>query len=221
MSQWIVTDFQRPATDLVTALGEMPTGILGDCMNRLQSMHSSVKAIQPGRRVCGPAFTVQSMETSNWGGHQALELSRPGDVLVIAARNSQMGSVWGHIMTFAAKKKGLGGAVIDGCIRDLDENRADDFPLFCRGVCPGGPHKGWKDNINVTVSCAGVAVAPGDIIVGDDDGVVVIPQHYSHEVLKEAQTRLEMEKEWYRRLEDGASTLDLLGLDRVEPGEEQ
>lgn len=221
MSQWIVTNFQRPDPGIIEALGQTPTAILGDCMNRFQSMHAAIKALEPGRRVCGPAFTVQSMESSNWGGHQALQLAQPGDVLVISARAGEMGAVWGHIMTFAAKKRGIAGVVIDGCIRDLQENRSDDFPVFCRGACPGGPHKGWKGNLNVPVSCGGVAVLPGDIIVGDDDGVVVVPQQYAKQVIDEAQKRLKTEEEWYKRLEAGESTLDLLGLEREESSEDK
>jgi 4-hydroxy-4-methyl-2-oxoglutarate aldolase len=215
VAQWIVKDFARPDPELVRRCATVPTGILGDCMNRFQSMNAGVQALVPGRRVCGPAFTVASMESCNWGGHQALAAAAPGDVLVIAARGGMQNAVWGHVMTVAAKKRGLAGVVIDGCIRDARENREVDFPIFCRGACPGGPHKGWPCNLNVPVSCGGVAVLPGDIVVADDDGVVVVPPGRAPEVLNEAEGRMALEQDWFRRLERGETTLSLLGIKPV------
>jgi len=175
-------------------------------------MDAGIKPLVPGQRLCGPAFTVASMESCNWGGHQALAMAAPGDVLVIAARGGMQNAVWGHVMTVAAKKRGLAGVVIDGCIRDAQENRADDFPIFCRGVCPGGPHKGWPCNLNVPISCAGVPVLPGSIVVGDDDGVAVVPVPHAQEIIEESNKRMTMERDWFRRLEQGELTLSLLGI---------
>lgn len=215
MSQWVIRDFARPSSELLRGLGAVPTGILSDCMNRMQSLDAGVRSIAPGWRLCGPAFTVQSVESNNWGAHQALTLAKPGDVLVVAARGGTQSAVWGHVMTIAAKNSGLAGVVIDGCIRDLAENRSDAFPIFARGTCPAGPHKGWPCNLNVPVSCAGVAVLPGDIIVGDDDGVVSIPAARAAEVLEESGKRIAVEKDWYRRLQAGETTVSLLGLKPV------
>jgi 4-hydroxy-4-methyl-2-oxoglutarate aldolase len=212
MSQWVIRDFDRPPQELVKRLGAVPTGILSDCMNRMQAMDAAVRPISPGLRICGPAFTVQSVESNNWGAHQALALAKAGDVIVLAARGGTQSAVWGHVMTVAAKKRGLAGVVVDGCIRDFAENRADAFPIFARGACPGGPHKGWPCNLNVPVSCAGVAVLPGDVIVGDDDGVVVVPASRAAQVMEESIGRMALEKDWYRRLEAGESTVSLLGL---------
>jgi 4-hydroxy-4-methyl-2-oxoglutarate aldolase len=212
MSQWVIRDFDRPPQELVKHLGSVPTGILSDCMNRMQSLDAGIRPIAPGLKICGPAFTVQSVESNNWGAHQALVLAKTGDVLVLAARGGMQSAVWGHVMTEAAKKRGLSGVVIDGCMRDSAENRSDTLPIFARGICPAGPHKGWPCNLNVPVSCAGVAVLPGDIIVGDDDGVVVVPAYRAIQVLEESRKRMATEKDWYRRLEEGESTVNLLGL---------
>jgi 4-hydroxy-4-methyl-2-oxoglutarate aldolase len=212
MSQWIVRSFDRPPKDLVRRLGSVPTGILSDCMNRMQSLEAGIRPIVPGLRLCGPAFTIQSVESNNWGAHQALLLAQAGDVLVLASRGGMQSAVWGEVMTLAAKSKKLAGVVIDGCIRDYAENRADSLPIFARGACPGGPHKGHPCNLNVPVSCGGVAVLPGDIIVGDDDGVVVVPAARAAAVLEESLQRVETEKDWRRRLQAGENTIDLLGL---------
>jgi 4-hydroxy-4-methyl-2-oxoglutarate aldolase len=181
-------------------------------MNRMQALDAGIRPIAPGLKICGPAFTVQSVESNNWGAHQALVLAKAGDVLVLAARGGMQSAVWGHVMTQAAKNRGLAGVVIDGCIRDSAENRSDTLPIFARGICPAGPHKGWPCNLNVPVSCAGVAVLPGDIVVGDDDGVVVVPASRAIQVLEESSKRMATEKDWYRRLQAGESTVSLLGL---------
>jgi len=212
MAQWIIKDFSRPDPGLVRRFATIPTGILGDCMNRFQCMDAGVRPLLPGWRLCGPASTVASMESCNWGGHQALAMAEPGDVLVIAARGGSQNAVWGHILTMAAKRRGLAGVVIDGCIRDAEQNRDADFPIFCRGICSGGPHKGWPCNLNVPVSCAGVPVLPGSIVVGDDDGVVVVPADRALQILEEAASRITMEKDWLRRLEQGETTLSLLDI---------
>lgn len=212
MSQWVIRDFDRPPKELLQQLGGIPTGILSDCMNRMQSLDAGIRPIVAGLKICGPAFTVQSVESNNWGAHQALVLAKAGDVLVLAARGGMNNAVWGHVMTEAAKKRGLAGVVIDGCIRDSAENRADTLPIFARGICPAGPHKGWPCNLNVPVSCGGVPVLPGDIIIGDDDGIVVVPATRALQVLEESGKRMATEKDWYKRLEAGESTLSLLGL---------
>jgi 4-hydroxy-4-methyl-2-oxoglutarate aldolase len=212
MPRWIQTTFDRPHPELVQQFADIPTSILSDSMNRFQAMDAGIKPLREGMALVGVAFTVQAMESSNWEAHQALALTQAGDVLVIAARGGINAAVWGHVMTAAAKKRNLAGLVIDGCIRDAAENRADSLPIYCRGIAPAGPHKGWQGNINVPIACAGVVVHAGDIIVGDDDGVVVIPQHRAEEVLLEARQRMAGEADWYRRIEAGENTADILGL---------
>jgi 4-hydroxy-4-methyl-2-oxoglutarate aldolase len=214
MPRWIQTTFDRPQPELVQQFADIPTSILSDSMNRFQAMDAGIKPLREGMALVGVAFTVQAMESSNWEAHQALSLTQAGDVLVIAARGGMNAAVWGHVMTAAAKKRNLAGLVIDGCIRDVAENRADSLPIYCRGIAPAGPHKGWQGNINVPVACAGVVVNAGDIIVGDDDGMVVIPQFRAEEVLLEARQRMAGEAEWYRRIEAGENTADILGLSK-------
>jgi len=215
MAQWLNRQFERAPKKMVAACGSVPTGVLSDCMNRFQAMDAAIRPLVPGMKCVGSAFTVQAMESCNWGAHQALALAKPGDVLVIAARGSALGAVWGHVMTLAATRKGIAGVVLDGCVRDVEENRRELLPIFCRGICPGGPHKGWPCNLNVPVSCAGVAVLPGDIVVGDEDGVVVVPCARATQVLAEARKKLETEKDWKRRVAAGEDTPSLLGLERV------
>lgn len=215
MSQWIVREFPRPSAEALRGFRSAPTGIICDCMNRFQCMDAGIRPLRDDMRICGTAITVQAFEGCNWGAHQALTLARSGDVLVIAANGSLRSAVWGHVLTTAALKLGIEGVVIDGCIRDAEENRGDSFPIFSRGICPGGPHKGWPCNLNVAVACGGVPVLPGDIIVGDADGVVVIPRGRAEEVLGEISRRIDLERDWYTRLENGESTVSLLGMKPV------
>jgi 4-hydroxy-4-methyl-2-oxoglutarate aldolase len=215
MSRWIIHEFDRPSADLLQAFRTIPTSILSDSMNRFQAMDAGIKALHTGTSLVGAAFTVEAMESSNWEAHQALTLAQPGDVLVIAARGGMQSAVWGHVMTAAAKVRGLAGIVIDGCIRDAAENRADTLPIYCRGIAPGGPHKGWQGNINTPVACAGTVVHPGDIVVGDDDGIVVVPLRRADEVLAEAHERIATEEAWYRRIANGETTAEILGLPRA------
>jgi regulator of RNase E activity RraA len=212
MSVWINRDFSRLDSNLIKKFANISTGILSDCMNRMQSMEASIKPLDREWKICGSAFTIQSVEACNWGAHQALYLAKKGDVLVISTRSCIKAAVWGHIMTVVAKRIGLKGIVTDGCIRDAKENYADNFPIFSKGVCAAGPHKGWQCHINVPISCGGVPVSPGDIIVGDADGVVVVPSDKAEGVLKEAKERVLQEKDWHERIKKGESTLNLLKI---------
>lgn len=216
MPQWINTNFERPSAELLAQFEGIPTSILCDSMNRFQAMDAGIKALKDGTTLLGTAFTVQAMESSNWEAHQALALAKEGDVLIIAARGGMSGAVWGHIMTHASKQVGLAGVVIDGCIRDKAENTEDTLPIYCRGVAPGGPHKGWQGNINTPVACGGIVIQPGDIVAGDDDGIVVVPLAKAEEVLAEARERLAKEAEWYKRISAGETTVDILGLKKAQ-----
>lgn len=215
MPRFINKDFERPPAELVEHFRDMPTSILSDSMNRFQAMEAAIKPLREGMWLVGTAFTVQAMAGSTWGIHQAIALAKPGDVLVVAARGTQNAAIWEHVMTVAARQRGLAGVVLDGCLRDQTENRADTLPIYARGVAPAGPHRGWRDNLNVPIACAGVVVNPGDIVVGDDDGVVVVPQTWAALVLDDARGRIAEQAAWYERLENGETTLDILGIDPI------
>ena len=164
------------------------------------------------RSLIGPALTIQSMAGNNMMSHLALTLAKPGDVLVIDARGYTGNAVWGGVQALYARKTGVAGLVVDGAIRDVEEMRKMRFPVYCKGVTPAGPHKGWADNINVPIQCGGIPVNPGDLIVGDDDGVAVIPQEYIERVYEDSLKRLKLEKSWIKNIENGQSSLDAVGL---------
>ena len=182
-------------SEYVKILKELPTSILSDVMNRMNCMDAGIKPLQQNVNMAGIAFTVKSMVGGNWGTHKALTMIKEDEVMIVDARGHVNTSVWGFLQTSAAIKRKAAGVVIDGAVRDSMEIRESGLPVFCRGVSPAGPHKGWKDDINTMTSCGGVVINPGDYIKGDDDGVVVVPKKDIEKVIKLSRERLEKEKE--------------------------
>jgi 4-hydroxy-4-methyl-2-oxoglutarate aldolase len=210
----IKSKIKRPPKELITEFKALPTGVISDAMNRMNCMHAEIKPIMESEGVAGPAITVQCMVGDNLIIHQAIYVAEPEDILVIDARGHKDTSVWGSIMTKAALLRGIKAVVIDGSIRDLKENREAGLPIFCRGVVPAGSQKSWGGNINVPIHCAGVRVNPGDIIVGDNDGVVVVPADMALEILEKAKETVRREKEWVNSIESGKTTLEVIGLSK-------
>ena len=214
MSGIIHQQIERPSAEVIARFQTMPTSIVSDAMNRTNAMRAAIKPLRPGVRCVGTAVTVQAMVGCNLLSHKAIYVAKPGDVIVFDARAHVDTSVWGYLQTRACQIRGLAGVVIDGSVRDSAEIRESGFPVFCAGVSPLGPHKGWGDSINIPIQCGGVRVEPGDIIVGDDDGVVVVPKEWVETVAQTASERLELERGWFERLESGESTMSILNLDR-------
>lgn len=172
---------------------EIPPAIASDCMNRGNVMTADISPLSPGMRLCGHARTVTVMVGDNGAAHAAIGLAEPGDVLVIDARGHTETAVWGGIMTRAAIERGLGGLVVDGAVRDAAEIRALGFATFAAGICPAGPNKGFGGIIDGMISCAGCPVKPGDIVLGDDDGVAVVPLDRQAEILRASIEKMAQE----------------------------
>jgi regulator of RNase E activity RraA len=202
----------RPGLQWIRKFRKVPTSIISDCLNRAQATDGSMKPIYDGIRLCGPAVTIQSMSGNNLMSHLALTFAKAGDVLVIDARGCLGQAVWGGIQALYARKRHIAGLVLDGLIRDVEEMRRKKFPVYCKGVTPAGPHKGWADNVNIPIQCGGMPVSPGDLIVGDDDGVVAVPQGMLADVYSEARKRIRKEKNWVLAINGGKSSLDAVGL---------
>jgi regulator of RNase E activity RraA len=175
-------------------------------------MVAAIKALGPGMRILGHARTASTMIGDNSTLHVAVGLLDPGDILVVDAGGVEDIAVWGGVMTEAALARGVGGAVIDGAIRDAHDLRERGFPVFCRAVSPRGPHKGLGGTIDGSIAAGGVPVVPGDIVIGDADGIAVVPLGRQAEILAAAQKILGREEEWLAAIRSGRSTADLLGL---------
>jgi len=159
---------------LVALFEGLPTSIISDAMNRLTGTHGLAARHRPGTMVYGTALTVRVRSGDNLMIHKALQLARPGDVLVIDGGGVTDRALIGDIMKNVARSRGVVGAVVDGAIRDSASFRDDDFGCWSRGVTHRGPHKDGPGEINVAVSIDGNVVEPGQVVVGDDDGVVFI-----------------------------------------------
>ena len=215
MSGIINSKIKRVPGQLIVEFERLSTSIISDAMNRMNSMRAEVKPIiETERAVVGSATTVQCIVGDNLIIHKAIYIAQPGDILVIDAKGHKDTSVWGAIMTKASTLRGIKAVVIDGSIRDLRENKEMRFPIFCIGAVSAGSQKNWGGNINVPIHCGGAKVGPGDIIVGDDDGVVVVPASRAAEILERAKRRLTMEEEWIKGIESGKTTLEVIGLDK-------
>ncbi len=177
-------------------------------------MNSSIKPLKSGWRISGSAITVKAMVGNNLGVHQALYIASKGDIIVVDGKGFEDIALWGGIMTEIAVKREIAGIIIDGSIRDLDIALNFDFPIFCRNISPKGPHKGWGDDVNVPISCGGVPVLPGDIIVGDSDGIVVIHKKFAEDVLAISKKIVNGEKEWLDDIRKGKTSLEAIGLQK-------
>ena len=166
----------QAAADLLAALRELPVAALSDNMHRNVGTVGIQPYHRPGEKtMAGTAVTAKSRGGDNLTYLRALEFCRPGDVLVVDAGGDLHNAVVGGILTFYAARIGLSGVVIDGALRDVAEIRARDFPVYARGVTHRGPYKDGPGEINVPVSVGGMVVQPGDIVVGDQDGLLAIP----------------------------------------------
>jgi RraA family protein len=193
---------------------DAPTGLISDCRNRLGVMSSCISRMAGGR-LAGPAFTVETVAGENGTIHRALAHAPAGSVLVVDAGGYADRAVWGGILSLAARGRGIAGVVIDGAVRDIDEIRELELPLFARATSPAGPHKGWQGRFGHPISCGGVTVAPGDVVVGDADGVVVVPAGEVTRIATDVAERLALEASWRDRIEAGESTASMLGLEPI------
>jgi regulator of RNase E activity RraA len=165
----------RPSVDQIASYQGTPTGNVCDATDRLNAMDHRIKPLDPTLHLCGPALTVRTRPGDNLMVWKAIDIARPGDVLVIATYGFASTSTFGENVVIAAKAKGIAGIVCDGLCRDATGIRATGLPAFSIGCVPSSPSKDGPGEIGGAISCGGAAVHPGDLIIGDEDGVVVVP----------------------------------------------
>lgn len=185
----IFTKRQMPDKTLIERLAQIPAANIADTMGRSCAMHPRIRLMSGFSGIfAGPALTVKARAGDNLFIHQALDMAEPGDVIVVSNEEDQRRSLMGEIMfTYAMNQRRLGGLVLDGPVRDVDALRAMSLPVYATGSTPGGPYKEGPGEINVPIACGGVSVNPGDIILGDLDGIIVIPQKDAQAVLEAAE----------------------------------
>lgn len=184
----IFSHINRPSKVLIDSFAGIPVANIADNMNRMSCMNAKIRPIN-NVPLLGPAFTVKSRPGDNLLLHKALDLAQPGDIVVVDVQGDLTNSVMGELMTLWAKQKGIGGFIIDGAIRDIGALKKIKMPIYAAGVTPAGPYKDGPGEINVPVSCGGIVVHPGDILVGDEDGIVVINPNDAEELLEKSKAK--------------------------------
>ena len=187
-------DFERVAPEVVKAASAFAASILADVAGRRGALDGRIAALAPSMRICGPAFTVEVRAGDNLMIHAAMALARPGDVLVIDGKGDTTCALMGSIMLNACKALRLGGVVIDAAIRDTEELRELGFPVYAVGANPNGPTKFIPGRIGWPISCGGIAIAPGDLIVADADGVVAIEREKAGSLFDAAAKKVAEER---------------------------
>lgn len=181
---------EMPDHDIMMQFQNIPASNTADVMGRSCAMHPRIHLVSSpkAQMMVGPSYTVKARAGDNLALHAALNYCQEGDVLVVSNEGDNSRALMGEIMMAYLKcTKKVAGIVLDGPIRDIDEIGKWDFPVYCTGTTPGGPYKEGPGEVNVPIACGNISVNPGDIILGDPDGVIVIPRKDAEQVLKDAK----------------------------------
>lgn len=214
----IVKDFPRVAPDLVAQAAKYQPAIFSDINGRRGALHGRIRALRPRMKVAGPAFTVEVRPGDNLMIHAAMALAKPGDVLVIDGKGDQTSALMGTIMMTACRQLGLAGVVVDGAVRDSLEIDEMDYPVFSVGTNPNGPTKNNGGRIGQPVSVGGVTVSPGDFIIGDGDGVVVVEREVLPGLLPLAEHKVQAEAKRIAQIKQGNTSASWLNASLVAAG---
>ena len=201
--------------DAIAMLRNLGTATIYEAQGAKGALDSGIKPIDPGMSLAGPAFTVDTRPADNLMLHYALLKAKPGDVLVVDAKAFMEAGPWGDVMTQQALQIGLAGLVINGAVRDAATIVEMGFPVFCRGLSIKSTGKNQRGQVNVPVCIGDVQINPGDIIVGDRDGLVIVPQDEVDEAIRNSLARIEKEKMFREKIKNGVMTTELLGLDET------
>ena len=188
-------EFERVSTALVQRAQSYQSAILCDVGGRRGTLNSRIQALHPSMKIAGPAFTVEVRPGDNLMFHVALAVAKPGDVIVVDGKGDLTCALVGELMVTQAEAAGLAGLVIDAASRDTDTLSAGAFPIFSAGRNPCGPTKGLPGTLGRPISVGGVAVQPGDLVIGDVDGVVIVPRDQVEAVLDAADAKIAAEKQ--------------------------
>lgn len=205
-------EFRKIPSDRLARWSKIATATASDCMNRSHSMCGAIKPLAHGMRICGQARTVLCVFADNSIIHYANSTIAPGEVLVADAGGVTDVAMFGGVTTLEAVRRKLGGLVIDGAVRDIAESIALKYPIFARGVVPRGPHKAFGGEMDVAIACGGLPVRPGDLVLGDDDGIVVVPLEREEEVFQKAVEHRKKEDYWLTVFDGPEPLYKVLGI---------
>jgi RraA family protein len=199
-------NIQRVPASLVAEARKFQASILADVAGRRGTLGGRIQPLSKSMKVAGPAFTVEVRPGDNLMIHAALALAQPGDVIVVDGKGDLSCALTGALMAAHAEKAGIAGFIIDGAVRDTDDCAKGSFPVFAAGANPNGPLKNSGGRINWPVSVAGTTVNPGDLVVGDADGVVVLPRELAAGVVAGAQAKVDAESDRMKQIGRGQLT---------------
>jgi 4-hydroxy-4-methyl-2-oxoglutarate aldolase len=208
----IVRNIPRPDGQAVKLLGELGIATIHEAQGRTGVMLPYMRPIYLSARVSGPAVTVSCHPGDNLMIHAAVEVCKPGDVLVVVTQSESTDGMFGDLLGTSCQAHGVIGLVIDAGVRDTADLTEMKFPVWAKAISPQGTVKASPGSVNVPVVCAGMLVNPGDVIVGDADGVVVVPRAAAAEVAKAGQQRIAKEVKTRERLAKGELGIEFYGL---------
>ena len=174
---------------------EIPVSNVSDCMSRMFAGGARLRPMHQGNPMAGPALTVRVRPGDNLMVHKALQLAVPGDVIVVDGDGALTNALIGEIMSSIAQSRGVAGIVINGAVRDARALRESTFPVFAAGVTHRGPYKDGPGEINTTIAIDGMVIHPGDLILGDDDGVLCVPYAEAESLLAAARSKIAVESQ--------------------------
>ena len=201
-------NIERPDSKIVEAFRRQASATIHEASGRNGYISYRIKPIAKGMKICGPAFTVECPAGDNMMLHKALELAQPGDVLVATVAGAEDYGYWGNLMAVSALSRKLGGLCIEGCVRDSEEIIELGFPIFSTGLCIRGTGKGTLGLVNYPIFFGGQRIEAGDLIFGDDDGLVAVSRKNCKEVLAKTEERVAAEIEKARVLATGVSSVE-------------
>jgi len=211
----VITKIQRPPQELIEKFKPIAVATVYEASGRKGFVNPKIKPIFRGMKLCGPAFTVQTAPGDNLMLHKALEKAQEGDIIVATVGDEYEYGYWGDLMATQAKAKKLGGLAIDGCVRDSEEIIEMGFPIFSRGLAIRGTVKASLGLINYPINFGGNGINPGDLILGDDDGIVVVKFQDCQEVLAKSKERIQKEEVKAKALMNGVTSVKYNNLDKI------
>lgn len=212
MKPVIVRRIPRPDAEIVRVLGELGVATVHEAQGRTGLMRPYMRPVYPAARLAAPAVTVSCHPGDNLMIHAAMEVCRPGDVLVVAPVSESTDGMFGELLAVSCRAHGVVGLVIDAGVRDTSDLTAMQFPVWSKAISAQGTVKATAGSVNVDVVCAGAMVHPGDVIVGDQDGVVVVKREAAVEMANLADQRRAKEERTREKLRSGELGLDMYGL---------
>lgn len=212
MKPTIVRNIERPEAAAVKLLGELGVATVHEAQGRRGLMKPYLRPIYAAAKASGPAVTVLCHPGDNLMIHAAVEVCRPGDVMVVAVVAESTDGMFGELLATSLRAHGVAGLVIDAGTRDVEDITAMNFPVWSRAISAQGTVKETPGSVNVDVVCAGAIVHPGDVIVGDADGVVVVPRAHAAQIAALGEQRRAKEERSRERLRSGELGLDMYGL---------